>query len=60
MKFMDLELALRELSGDRSNSSPMYHIAGVLEAILKNEQLSADDKATQIADAIRVRLKEAK
>ncbi len=56
MKFMKLEQALRDLSGDSSQGSPMYHIAGVLEGILKDESLSAEDKAERIADAILERL----
>lgn len=50
MKFLTLENALREIVRDGKN---LYGIASALEHILKDDNLSAEDKAEKLAELIR-------
>lgn len=55
MHYHNLETALRELSGAPQPGGPLYHTAGLIQAILEDRSLSPEEQADALAEMIRSR-----
>lgn len=52
MEYLRIERALNRLIGDSIDDGRFYQTAGAFESILKDQSLSPQQKASQIADIL--------
>jgi hypothetical protein len=56
MEFLRIENVIQRIAGETPPGGRFYQLAGYFETILRDESLSASDKAARIAEALERRL----